>query len=234
MKDFFCNLDWDSFWLGILTNSIFFILSIPVAIRVIPFFTIRQLNRKNKRFIVKKISSVIQETCEFITCSPFKEKELNREQISICTSKNPIKDHRFIALVNINVFDKRSFPKIFLVVGKYFEKLTPDKSLEILETEQKRLKEFRLKLEEIISIHSLHVDNNLISQVSNLCLDIRSFELKMDYNYAIDDLIEKGLTKRTGVFGVTELGDLYRKTISLLKDLINEKYFEVEITKTSS
>jgi len=234
MRDFFCNLDWDSFWLGILTNSIFFLLSIPVAIRVIPFFTIRQLNRKNKNFIVKKISSVIQETCEFITCSPFKDKELNREQISICTRKTDIKNYRFIALVNINVFDKVSFPKIFLVVGNYFEKLSPNESLKILEKEQSRLKEYRLKLEEIISIHSLHVDNNLISQVSNLCLDIRSFELKMDYNYAIDDLIEKGLTERKGVFGVTELGDLYRKTISLLKDLIDEKYFETEITKTSS
>lgn len=234
MRVFFCNLDWNSFWIGILTNSIFFLLSIPVAIKVIPFFTIRQLNRKNKKFIVKKISSVIQETCELITSSPFKEKELNREQVSICTRKRDIKNYRFIAMVNINVFDKRSFPKIFLVVGDFFDKRSPDESLTILEKEQKRMKEFRLKLEEIISIHSLHVDNSLISQVSNLCLDIRSFELIMDYNYAIDDLIEKGLTERPSVFGITELGDLYRKILLLLKDLIKENYFEVEITKTSN
>lgn len=48
-------------------------------------------------------------------------------------------------------------------------------------------------------------------------------------NFAIDDLIENGEAKRVGVFGKLELAKLNEKILLLLKNIIQQKYFEIEI-----
>jgi hypothetical protein len=84
-------------------------------------------------------------------------------------------------------------------------------------------------LETIINSHSLDIDDEIISDVSLLCIEIRAFEVKFNYNNSIDDLIEKGLAKRTGVFGISEIKDIYTSTLILLKKLLELDIVEVKI-----
>lgn len=226
--DYLKHLDWDSFWLNFLVGLIFFILSIPVAIKVIPYFTIRQLRNKNKKYILRKTSYVIQEICEYLSLMPFKDDELHKYQVAIFTSKKDLKNHRFVGLLNINVFNPIVFPKVQLVVADHFKNLSNNEGFELLTREKNRISIFREKLERIIEVHSLHIDENTISNISELCLDIRSFEIEFEFNFAIDDLIEKGVTERGGVFGVMNLAKLYERTLILLKNLIDKKHFETE------
>jgi hypothetical protein len=230
MVEFFKNIDLDAFWLNILVGGIFFILSIPLAIIVIPYFTIKQLKRKNKKFIIRKVSSVIQEICEFLNTSPFKDKELNKHQLAIYTSKKDLKNYRFIGLINLNVFNQVTFPKIVVVVAEKIQGLSIDNGFELIKNEKNRIKVLRENLEKIIEIHSLHIDEETISNISEVCLEIRSFEITFEYNYGIYDLIEKGLTKRNGIFGIMDLAKLHEKILILLKSLLNPKDFETEIT----
>lgn len=57
----------------------------------------------------------------------------------------------------------------------YFGKADPDSAYELLKKEKSRIEEFRLKLETIIDIHSLHIDDKTISEISEICLDIVLF-----------------------------------------------------------
>ena len=229
MIEFFNNFDWNGFSLNVLVSSIFFILSIPLAIKFIPIYTIRQLNKKNKKFIARKISYVIQELCEYLNYSPYSNKELYKEKISIFTSKKDLKNYRFVGLLKINVFNKVNYPKIFIMIVEHFKKLPIDEQFELIKKEKERVKDLREKLEKTIEIHSLHLNEKMISEISDLCLDIRSFEIKFKANFGIDDLIEKGIAERKGVFGILEIAKLNERFALLLKELIQEKYFETKI-----
>src|SRR5690606_296245 len=105
---------------------------------VIPYFIIRQLKSKNTKFIVRKVSAVVQEICEYMNGSPFKDAELNKEQLTIFTSKKDLKNYRFVGLISINVFNKISFPKIKFVVAEQLMKLTTDAAFELLRKEKNR------------------------------------------------------------------------------------------------
>jgi hypothetical protein len=228
MTEYFINLDWDAFWLNFFVGLIFFILSIPLAIKLIPYFTIRQLQKKNKKYILRKTSYVIQEICEYLSSMPFKDNELHKYQIAIFTAKSDLKNHRFVGLVNIDVLNPIVFPKVQLVVSNHLKSLTINEGFNLLNNEKERISSFREKLERIIEVHSLHLDEAVISNISELCLDIRSFEIQFEFNFAIDDLIEKGFTQRIGVFGIMDLAKLYEKILTLLKGLIDKKHFETE------
>lgn len=204
-----------------------------MAIKLIPYFTIKELRKKNKKYIVRKISSVIQEICEYLNCLPFKDKVLNHDQLSIFTTKKDLKNYRFVGLVNINVFNPVSFPKISLVISDHFERLDIENSFELLKIERQRLEVFRLKLESIIDVHSLHIADKTLSEISDLCLDIRTFELRFEYNNAIADLIESGKAVRSGVFGVMDFALINKRILHLLKNLLNNKCFEFEISKNN-
>jgi hypothetical protein len=229
MTELLTNIDWDSFWLNFIVGLIFFILSIPLAIKLIPYFIIRQLRKKNKKYILRKTSYVIQEICEYLSSMPFKDEVLHEFQVAIFTNKRDIQFHRFVGLLNINVFNPIVFPKIQIVVSDHLKKLSTNERFELLRREKERITIFREKLERIIEVHSLNIDESIISNISELCLDIRSFEINFEINFAIDDLIEKGLTNRTGVFGTMDLAKLYEKTMLLTKELIDLKHFEIEI-----
>jgi len=231
MKEFFSNIDSSDFLLNVLVSSFFFLLSIPVSIKLIPYFTIKELRKKNKKYIVRKISSVIQEICEYLNSLPFKDNVLNHDQLVISTTKKDMKNHRFVGLININVFNPVSFPKIVVVICEHFKSLDIESSFQLLKTERQRLGVFRLKLESIIDVHSLHIDDKTLSEISDICLDIRSFEIKFEYNNTIDDLIENGKAVRPGVFGVMDFAKINKRILDLLKKLLNDKCFEYEINK---
>jgi len=229
MRDFYNNIDINAFWVNIIISSFFFLLSIPLAIRLIPYFTIKQLRKRNKKYIVRKVASVIQEICEYLNCLPFKDKALNQDQLSIFTKKKDLKNYRFVGLVNINILNPITFPKIILVISEHFEKLDIENSFKLLKIERQKLEAFRLKLESIIDVHSLHIDDKTLSEISDICLDIRSFEIRFEYNNAIDDLIESGKAERPGVFGIMDYAKINERILSLLKNLLVDRNFDFEI-----
>jgi hypothetical protein len=123
------------------------------------------------------------------------------------------------------------FPRIILVVNSYFIGPDLNTSFDKIIEEKKKLEVFRLKLESIISTYSLHVDDEVISEISDLCLDIKAFDIKFQINYGIDDLIESGYKDREYIFGIFDIAEIYEKFLITLKCLINNKNFEIELEK---
>jgi|SRR5690554_892751 len=234
MINFFRDFDNNAFWINMLVSSIFFIISIPVAIKLIPHFTISLLRKKNGNFIVRKKAFVIQELCEYINEMPFSDNVLKDKQLAIFTSKKDLDNYQFVALSSINIYNPLVFPRIQIKANEEFEKLTVDEAFLYLTRERDRLDVFRTKLEAIIDIHSLHIDDIVISEISDLCLEIRSFDIRFKQNYAIDDLIEQGYTKRIGISGKVELYKIYESILILLKNIIDLKKFDVEIENKPS
>lgn len=231
MEQFFIDFDWNSFWMNFIVSFIFLILSVIISIKLIPHFTVKLLQKKRKKYIVTKISYIIQEFCQFIEKSPFKDSEITSEQLSIFTSKRDLKTHRFIGIIDLNIFKEITHLKVKKLILKSSTNLNPEDILEFIKKEKTKLDKFRSKLESIINYHSLDIDEEIVSDVSQLCLEIRALEIKYSYNHSFDDLIEKGLTKRTGVFGISEIAEIYRLTLQLLKKLLDLSIIEVQIEK---
>jgi hypothetical protein len=225
------NFDWNSFWINIYAGFAYFILGLLFSVWLIPRFTLRLLKRQNKKYLERKLASIIRELCEFLIRSQFRDNELNQEHISIFTSKKDIINYAFIGLCPMNVFSPITYPKIKLIILEYFTKLDPDKAFTELSNEYSRLKTFRGEIEKILAAHSLYLDDKIALRISDLCSDIRGQEIKFIVNYEYQDLLEKTKNKRTGVFGVNELPDIYEKILLLIRDLANLKYFEYSIDK---
>lgn len=224
--------DWNSFWINIITGFIFFVFSVLVSIWLIPRFTVRLIKKKNKKYLIAKIGAVLQEFCEFLSESPFRDKELNFEQISVFTKKRDVMNYRFIALCGINVFNKIVYPKMTLVIYDYFKDNKPDDSYKLISDEYDRLKLFRLEIERILTVHSLHLHDDFVQKISNLCLDIKALETKYKSNLTYDELLKKTNSERNGVFGLNELSKIYENLLTLIKELISLDYFEYEIDKS--
>lgn len=225
MVNFFNTFDWDSFWMNVLVSSIFLV----IASFLLPVLFVRKLKIKNKKYIVKKTSSIIQEICEFINKLPFKDDELINEWLFISTTKKDLKNLQFVGLSKINVLNPIVFPKMILVTHDYFKGFDVETSFENIKEDKKKLELFRLKLESIISIYSLYIDEKVISEISDICLDIKAFDIKFEINYGIDDLIESGDAHREFVSGIIEISRIYEKILRTLKILIDNNNFETEV-----
>ncbi|MFS4454506.1 hypothetical protein [Maribacter sp. 2304DJ31-5] len=231
MSDFFSCFDWDSFLMNSFVSLIFLIISILISILAIPHFTLKLLKKKRKKFITTKISYIIQEFCGFIEKSPFKDKELTSEQLSIYTTKKDLKNHKFIGIIDLNLFKEITHLKVRKLILSKFQNLNPDEKFDLVTLEKKRLDNLNTKLETIIGFHSLDIDQEIISDVSQLCIEIRAFEIKYKYNNSIDDLIEQGIAERTGVFGTIEISNIYKLILELFTKLLSLKIIDVEIKK---
>lgn len=227
--------DWNSFWINIVAGFIFFVLSILVSIWLIPKFTVRLIKKKNKKYLITKIGAVLQEFCDFLSDSPFRDKILNNEQIAIFTKKYKkgkiSKDYKFVALCGINVYDKLVFPRLTLVIYGYYNDKNPNEKYKLITEEYNRLKNFRLEIERILAVHSLHLDDSTIQNISNLCFDIKAHEIKYKVNLVYDDLLDKVGEARDGIFGLNELPKIYETLLYLIRDLVSLDYFELEIEK---
>lgn len=235
--DAFCLLmntflfDWNSFWINIIAGAIFFILSILISIWLIPKYTLRLIKKKNRNFLIRKQSALILELCEFLMNSPFKDKVLNSETLSIFTRKSDIKNYRFVGLSSVNVYNVLVYPQITIVILELFRKTEPNEAYKLVTSEYKRLKDFRMEIEKIIAYHSLHLDEDIILKVSDLCFEIRNQEIKFSTNAMYDELLIKTNSERTGVFGYGELPKIYEKIFYLLRQLTSLPCFEYEINR---
>jgi len=231
--------DWNSFWINIIAGLIFFVLSILVSTWLIPKYTVRLIRKKNKKYSITKIGAVLQEFCEFLSNTPYRDKILRYEQVSVFTRKKDINNYRFVALCSINVFNDIVFPRMTQVIYNYYEGRNPNDSYKLISDEFNRLKEFRIEIERVLMVHSLHIDENIIQKISNLCFDIKALETKYKFNLYYDELIEEIeakediKTERSGVFGLNEIPPIYKNLLQLIKELIGLNYFEYNIEKTN-
>lgn len=223
--------DWNSFWINIIAGFIFFILSILVSIWLIPKFTVRLIKKKNKKYLIVKIGAVLQELCEFLSEAPFRDKELNYEHVHVFTKKRDLKNYRFVALCVINIYNKIVYPRMTLVIYDFYKDKKPGDSYKLISKEYDRLRLFRLEIERILSVHSLHIDDDFVQKISNLCLDIKALETSFKTNLVYDELLKETNSERDGVFGLNELPKIYKNLLTLIKELISLDYFEYEIVK---
>ncbi len=225
------SFDWDSFWINIIAGTVFFILSILVSIWLIPKFTVRLIKKKNKKYLIVKIGAVLQELCDFLSEAPFRDKELNYEHISVFTRKRDLRNYRFVALCVINVFNKIVYPKMTLVIYDFYKDKQPNDSYKLISEEYDRLRLFRHEIERILTVHSLHIDDDFVQKISNLCLDIKALETRFKTNLVYDELLIETNSERNGVFGLNELPKIYENLLTLIKELISLDYFEYGIEK---
>lgn len=231
VRDFFMEFDWNSFWINSIVSLIFLLLSVLISIILIPHFTVRLLKRKRKKYIISKLSYIILEFCEFVESSSFKDDNITAERLIISTSKNDLKSHKFIGIINFNILNELNHLLVRKEILNYSKTLRPEDGMEFMKMEKIKLDKFRAKLESIIGFHSLDIDEEIISDVSQLCLDIRAFEYRYNSNFSIDDLIESGKAERTYVFGFNEIAEIYRLILDLFKKLISLQMIEVVVKK---
>jgi len=227
---FFANFDWDGFWLNVLVSAIFFIFSMIVAIKVIPYFTIKLIQKKNKVYIDRRVIAVVQEICRFLNKAPYKDQELHHQSLSIFTSIPEDENYQFAGFVKINVLSEILRIKMYIIVNEYFMKFTIKDRHEALKKENIRLKEFRNHIENIIGFHSLHLDEEILSEVSEICLDIRSFEISFEFNKTLEELFpENGNEETPGVSGIGEVSGIYQKLLEVLNRIIKKSKFKTEL-----
>jgi hypothetical protein len=202
-----------------------------VSIKLIPYFTFRLLKKKRKKYFVTKISYIIQEFCEFLEKTNFKNSNITSEQLSIFTSKKKSNKYQFIGITDLNVFSEITSLEVKILILESSNKLKVDDCFELVKREKIKLDNFRVKLENIMNYNSLEIDEDIIVEISQLCIEIRALEIKYNYNHSIDDLIEKGLTERIGVFGLSEISEIYMLILALLKKLLELNEIDVEIEK---
>ena len=227
--------DWNSFWINIIAGLFFFILSIFVSIWLIPRYTVRLIRKKNQTFLIIKIGAILQELCNFLAEAPYRDTLLNFEQIAIYTHKYKkgkiSENYRFVALCIINVFKDIVFPRMSVVIYDYYNSKDSNEKYVSITDEYNRLRNFRLEIERIIAIHSLHIDDFVVQKISNLCFDIKTLEIKFKDNFIYDELLEKTGAERMGIMGLNELPRIYETLLCLIKELIVLDYFEFEISK---
>ena len=223
------TFEWDSFWINIISDAVFFLVTIPIVIKYLPDIAIGLIKKRNKKNLTVKFSYILIELCEFITDSQYRDSQLNKDHIAVTTNKKDLKNFRFVALININVFSKIVYPKMLLVIHDYHNKLTIEESYKLLTEEYNRLKTFRIDIERILSAHSLLVDEEVVLKISKLCFDIRQIEIKFKTNDMYDGLLKSTNSNRTGFFGLNELPTIYESTLHLIKDIVSMDYFEYEI-----
>lgn len=220
-------MDWEAFWGRALVSSIF----LALGAWIIPMLTIRILKRKNKGTLVRRLSYILEELSEYLLYSPFKTEEHRLFQTSIFTRKSDLKNHRFVGLVDFNAERKVDYLYIQQAVLHKLDGSKPEEQFELLSAERDKLEELRLKLEKIIEIHSDFVDSDIINEVGELCLEIRSFDIRFKMNNALDDLIASGESERIGVFGAAELSQILKRISGVFEMMIALKYFDIEIKK---
>lgn len=228
---FFENFDWDGFWLNVIVSAGFFILSVFVSIKLIPYYTLRLIQKKNKFYIDRRIITLVEEICKFLNKAPYKDPELHQKNLSIFTTSPGREGYRFAGLIKINVKSEILRIKMYLVVAEYFKGLNAIERYESLKKEKARLSEFRIQIESIIGSHSLHMDEEILSEVGEICLEIRSFELSFEFNKTLEELFpESENMDMPGVFGVREVAEIYKKVLEVLNRIIEKSNFKTELS----
>jgi|GEM_PF-1802507 len=217
--------DWNSFWVNIYAGAFYFVVGILFSIWLIPIFTLRLIRKKNKKYLKGKISYAISEICYFFTRMP-PEFRVNEEtcQISSANIRYPdISDH--VAILKPNLFKPTAIEETYLKILTSIAESEAIDRYELLEEEMVRLNRLRLSLEGIVGLHSNSLEDSIMNEISQLCLNIRTVENDSQFNQTT----EKLLGYKDGTFGLNGLNNVYESAYSLLVNLVKQKGFKHQV-----
>ena len=211
-------MDWNSFWINIYAGSIYFILGLLCSIWLIPKFTVRLLKRKNIIHFRTKITFIISEICEFLNNMP-KEFKVGNESTTFLVQNSKFSDlNDFVALLNPNVLKPAAPEQLKVNILTTLQKYKGEERHNLMKGEIERLKILQSSFENILTSHSLNIDDKLISSLSSLSIEIRRIANEFRFN----DDSEKLTGKKEGIHGSDRLDKIYDKIINLLRLLEKE------------
>lgn len=219
-------MDWDSFWINIYAGLVYFILGMLFSIWLIPIFTLRLLRKKNKRFLRTKIAYSISAICEFFNKMP-PEYCVNDETCLIHVQNQKYPElNDFVAILKPNLFKAIAIEELSVNILKSANENESIDRYELMNDELKRIRELRESLEDITGLHSNTLQEEIVNEISQLCLDIRIIEKKSKFNKTHELLTGE----REGLHGLGDLKDVYQKAFELLKNLTKQDGFSYETT----
>lgn len=222
--------DWPSITSNLVSDVIFLFLTLSA----IPLVTIWTIKWRNRKALVLKFSHILLELCDFLTYTEYRHADLTSEHIQIFTRRARLKEYRFVALCIVNVFNPIVYPLIVIVVNNVHQKMTVQESYDSLKLEVSRMMELRIEIEKILSAHSMHIDERIILDITELCLMIRKLELTHKNNKSFEELSIKTETEMTGVFGLSEVIKIYEKIFYLIKEILERGSFDFSFSSKSS
>ena len=232
MKDFFTCFDWYSFWMNVLVSTIFLIVSIVISIKLIPYFTLKLIEKRRRPFVVSKIAVLLLELCEFFEKSEFKTIDICQENISIYKNFQK-RDKEFIGLLMYNITDNNVQKAIYREIKRSEHQHGIEEGLKRIEKEYRKIVELKSKLESFMNTHNLDVNTDYLILISDICLKIRAFEIKFNRNYNSKDLFDKGM-QRHQIDGLTELIQCYTQIIQLFIKLVENSNIKFTIETNQS
>jgi len=211
-------IDWDSFWINIYAGSIYFILGIFVSLWLIPKFTIRLLKRKNIIHFRTKITFVISELCDFLNHMP-NEIKVNEDSTTFLVKNKKYPDlYDFVALLKPNILKPVAPEQLKINILTCVTKKAGEERHDFVKGEVERLKQLQKSLENILTAHSLNLDDKIISTISTLCIEIRLIENEFRFNATSEELTGE----KEGISGANRLDKIYDIVIQLLRLLEKE------------
>lgn len=219
-------MGWESFWINIYAGSIYFVLGILFSVWLIPIFTLRLIRRRNKKFLRSKISYAISSLCDFFNQMP-PEYRVNDETCAIHVKNHKFPQYNdFVAILKPNLFKPVAIEQLYVNVLKSVTENVSIDRYELMQDELKRIQELRESLEEITGLHSSTLEDEIINEISQLCLEIRIVEKNNRSN-----IIHEHLTgEKEGIHGLGNLKSVYEKSFELLKNLVKQNGFSYETT----
>ncbi|MEQ8533643.1 MAG: hypothetical protein RIF36_21155 [Imperialibacter sp.] len=218
LEELIDKINWTSFWEEQINAIPYFIIGIVISVWVIPYFTIRGIEKKNLRFINSKTSFIVFELCEFLSRIPEGIRQ-DGEGVAIFLKGK----REFVALLRPNLLDALTLAKFERAVLDLSE-VESAKQHELVTHEHRRLMKLRDTLERLTGFHSLHIQNQVSNEVSDICYEIRKFEDMYSMNLTYEEL----LNEKVGKFGILQLRNVYVKSANLVSHLIDRNSFEVE------
>lgn len=211
-------MDWSSFWVNIWAGSVYFILGILVSIWLIPKFTIRLLKRRNINHFRTKITFVISELCCFINSMP-PEFKVNEDSTTFIVRNKKYPDlYDFVALLKPNIFKPVAPEQLKVNILTTVKDYSGEKRHDFVKSELNKLKSLKDSLEDILSSHSLNIDDKIISTISALCIEIRLMINEFRFNATHEELTGE----KEGISGANRLDKIYEMILDLLRLLEKE------------
>lgn len=223
-------MDWQSFWINLYAGFIYFILGILASVWLIPIFTIRLIRKKNKPFLRTKISYAISSICNFFNHMPHEYRVNNEKSIITCINPKYPEVNDFVALLKPNLFKPIAPEQLYVNILKSITENESIDRYELMQDELKRIKELRESLEELTGLHSSTIEEKIINEISQLCLEIRIVEKNSEGNK-----IHESLTgEKEGIHGLTQMKDVYEKSFILLSNLVQQPGFSFSVENNTN
>lgn len=216
---------------GIIISGLFFVFGIIASIWILPFFISRRLMSQNSIEIKNKLGAICQELSFFINKAPFYSFMENDISHSVFLNDKKKGGKIFVCLFGFDFKDGIVRLSLFKKISNYFKTDNVKSEYIQLINELDRLKKMRERIESIKLIHGEFLSTPLTNKITQLCLDIRAFEIEF-YNPFNEEEMEKFFVReRLLTYSITPLYKIYESIFSILDIILSEKGFEVKTEK---